>query len=185
MPDVPPPANDNTPYRRRMTQERVRELLDYNQDTGVFVWRQRLDSMGRRNGKFFGKVAGGYDKDGYIVIGIDGKTWFAHRLAVLHATGLEPNEVDHENHIRDDNRLSNLRCADHTSNMRNQSLSSANTSGQTGVYWHKPLQKWRARIKMNGKSISLGLYNDLNDAIAARLVAERKFGFHENHGMVA
>lgn len=66
--------------------------------------------------------------------------------------------------------------------MRNQSLSAANTSGRTGVYWHKPLAKWRARIKVKGKHISLGLYDDINEAAAARSAAEREYGFHNNHG---
>lgn len=91
-------------------------------------------------------------------------------------------EVDHENHIRDDNRIANLSAADRASNTRNQSLSKANTSGRTGVYWHKLTGQWRARIKVRGKYISLGLYDDISDAAAARLSAEREFGFHGNHG---
>lgn len=90
--------------------------------------------------------------------------------------------IDHINHDRLDNRPENLRDVTHVENTRNSKLSTANTSGTTGVYWDKSRKLWIASIKVNYKSISLGRYADIEDAIAARSVANKLFGFHENHG---
>ena len=81
------------------------------------------------------------------------------------------------------NKWTNLRLASHTENQRNKRLFGNNTSGCTGVYWHKSNNRWQPSISVNGKSIYLGRFIDRFDAICARKSAERKYGYHVNHGV--
>ncbi len=95
----------------------------------------------------------------------------------------EGMEIDHENHIRDDNRLVNLRLVDGNNNHKNMSLYKNNTSGCPGVRWYVGRKKWVATLTHNKKVISLGRYDNLEEAIKARKGAEVKYGtFHRNHG---
>lgn len=82
---------------------------------------------------------------------------------------------DHINRNELDNRKSNLRPATFTENAQNRSLFKNNTSGITGVGWHKNTNNWRARITVNNKQICLGYFDNKEDAIKARLRAEQKY----------
>jgi hypothetical protein len=99
-------------------------------------------------------------------------------------TGFAPLVVDHLNGDRSDNRFSNLRDVDQSRNLRNRVLSSNNKSGVVGVFWNAGRGRWTARIKINGKNIHIGTYKNLADAAAARVLAEREYGFTERHGTV-
>jgi len=83
--------------------------------------------------------------------------------------------VDHINGNGLDNRKSNLRVATQKQNSRNQKLSAANTSGFKGVYWHPLSQRWSAKIKVNGKVVSLGTHADPKDAAAAYNTAAKQY----------
>lgn len=106
---------------------------------------------------------------------------YAKRLAPsieaihLFLLGPAPNglEWDHENRDSLDNRRFNLRAVSHTVNMRNRKEQVNNTSGITGVHFRKQTNKWRAEIKVNGKSITIGDFQDITDAAIARLEAEQ------------
>jgi hypothetical protein len=90
----------------------------------------------------------------------------------------EPAEgyvIDHINRDGLDNRVCNLRFATFSQNNMNKGVPKNNTSGCTGVGWHKTEGKWRARIKINGKSIELGHFVQKKDAIKARKQAEMKY----------
>ncbi len=171
--------------RLHPTRERLREIIHYNPMTGEFRWRVRPDARKNWNTRYAGKIAGCRDKDGYVLIGVDGHLFFAHRLAYIYMYGVVPVEVDHQNHVKDDNRLWNLRNGEHADNMRNQSLSLVNTSGVTGVHLHRQTGKWRAKLKMDGKVISLGLFDSIDAAASARRNAQNDYGFHKNHGEAA
>ena len=89
--------------------------------------------------------------------------------------------VDHINHNPLDNRKCNLRICSNQQNCMNANLSKNNTSGYTGVIWHKLSQKWQSEIRVDGKYIYLGLFINLKDAIEARKQAEIKyFGEYRN-----
>lgn len=90
--------------------------------------------------------------------------------------------IDHINHNRLDNRKSNLRvCTQHQNNI-NKSFMSNNTSGVIGVHWNKSNNKWRSRIKYNGRQIHLGYFNTKEEAIQARINAEIEyFGEYRNN----
>lgn len=159
-----------------ITQEELKKQLHYNPDTGIFT---RLIA---KQGARIGDIAGWYDSYGYIRISINCKTYKAHRLAWFYVHGEWPDEVDHIKHIRDDNRISELRAASPAINRKNQSLNIKNTSGVTGVYWDKVRKKWKSQIKVNKKVIALYSLGGKFEAVCARKSAENKYGFHENHG---
>jgi hypothetical protein len=85
------------------------------------------------------------------------------------------NTIDHINRNPLDNRRSNLRPATQQQQNCNQGKQSNNTSGVRGVGWHKFKQKWRARIKLNGKRLELGYFDNLEDATRVRRAAELKY----------
>lgn len=151
-----------------LTQSRLRELFDYNPETGVFT---RLKLSGRR-AKLTDPV-GTPDGFGYLRVTIDSSKERLHRLAFLYMTGVLPGlEVDHINRNRSDNRWINLRLVTPMQNRQNLSLDSRNSSGATGVTWFAPSASWRVRIAVAGKTIHLGHFRLLPDAIEARRAAK-------------
>lgn len=121
---------------------------------------------------------------GYIVFYVNKKFILGHRLAWYAINSDIPNgmEVDHINGIKSDNRICNLRLVTDQGNARNMSISKNNKSGITGVSWCKDRNKWRATIMNNGKQISLGYFNNIDDAIKIRKQKEKEFGYHKGHG---
>ena len=162
-----------------LTQEFLKECLHYDSDTGIFTWRVRA-----ANRLKVGDVAGCIDSTtGYIRIKVNGSMYAAHRVAWLYAHGnFPPEQIDHINGIRDDNRIKNLRAVSHQENGRNQSKPKDNKSGVVGVSWRKKDQKWQAQIYVNGKIKHLGHFADFVEAVTVRKQAEKRYGFHENHG---
>jgi hypothetical protein len=166
---------------QELTQERLKSLLSYNPETGEFTW---LVSRGSRQA---GEIAGCLKRDRsekvYIRIKIDGKNYLAHRLAWLYTHGEWPeNDIDHIDQDSLNNRLSNLRDVTNAENGKNQKIAKNNSSGVMGVCFRNDMQKWHARIEVNGKRIHLGLFDLKDDAIVARKNAEVKYDFHPNHG---
>ena len=145
----------------KLTAERARELLNYNPVTGEFTWKVDKHPRG-----VAGAIAGHLDHNGYIVIGIDGRIYKAHRLAFLLMQGEWPtNHVDHKVGIRHDNRWEQIRPATRLQNCVNARIAKSNTSGVKGVHWH--VHKWQARITINGKRVSLGHFASKEEAAAA------------------
>lgn len=136
------------------------------------------------NSRWAGKEAFTHtSKLGYKSGGLLGKLWGAHRVIYKMITGHEPEQIDHINGDRTDNRFENLRSVSAAVNMKNQKQRSNNTSGTIGVHWHSVANKWCAAITVNLERIALGRFCVLEDAIEARKAAEIKYGFHENHGI--
>lgn len=153
-----------------LTQEYLKSLFRYDPETGHFV---RLVSRGQSRASRAGVIAG-CEINGYIVIGIDGKSYKAHRLAVLYMTGQWPSgHLDHWDLCRSNNRWKNLRPATQSQNGANRACFPNTTSGYKGVYCHKKKRRvwWRARIMLNGKRRSLGLFDTPAEANAAYLRA--------------
>lgn len=154
----------------QLTAQKLRELLDYDSETGAFTWR--VD-----HSKFkAGQLAGCLVPTGYVLIGVLGRRHLAHRLAWLHVYGEWPESlIDHINHTTDDNRIANLRAATHSENTQNSRLSRRNKSGHKGVIWYRRDCVWRAYLVIDGRSHHLGYFSNINDAIAARKAAEAKY----------
>ncbi len=164
-----------------ISQGELKRLLSYDPESGVFT---RRVGAGRWPA---GSIAGSLDTTpvtgGYIKIYLRGRRYRAHRLAWLYMTGEWPDQIDHISHDRADNRWSNLRDVAKTENSRNRTLNSNNKSGFRGVSWHKQTGKWLAYINPSPRfRKSIGYYDTIIDAVAARLSEERDCGYHENHG---
>jgi len=155
-----------------LTAARLRELLAYNPETGIFTW---LVSCGRRGA---GTVTGSALHDrGYLRIGIKGRRYFAHRLAFLYMTGeWPPAQIDHINGRRDDNRWTNLRAATQSENFANSGPRSRNRLGLRGVSFRMDKGRYQAQICHN-KQIHLGYYATPEEAAAVyHDAARRLFG---------
>lgn len=158
----------------KLTQERLKEILSYDPETGIFTW---LISRGRSAKA--GRIAGTTNKtDKHRYIGVDGKRYAASRLAWLYVEGYFPeHDIDHRNRISDDDKWENLRHVSHLCNMRNLSTNKNNKSGIAGVYWSRERKKWVAQISVLNKILGLGRFNSKIDAAKARWNAEVKYGF--------
>lgn len=178
------------------SQEELNRLLRYEPDTGKLFWRERtLDQVrvtARRlpehcvamfNAQFAGKEAfTARMSKGYLHGMVNQVPYQAHRVIYKMMTGEEPPEVDHEDHDRANNRWANLAAVNHAANSRNQKRSAANTSGVTGVSWHTRDLSWNAHCRIDGRQRSLGYFDSLEDAIAARRAFELAHNYHPNHG---
>ncbi len=153
-----------------ITQERLKELFDYDETTGELVWKVK-----RTGGVKAGDVAGYIKKDGYRNIQVDGKKYLAHRLIWLYVHGYTPeNSIDHISRQRHDNRITNLRHVTQSCNLRNTGNRVDNQSGVKGVCWIKAQGKWMAQITVAGKNIHLGCYKTLKAAAKARYDKEQE-----------
>lgn len=176
------------------TPATLRKLLSYDPDTGLLTWKYRPPEMFATmldykawNARFNGKPAFATVKaDGYLLGRLFYRSYRAHRIAYAIYHGAWPTgEVDHKNGVRSDNRITNLRDVTRSENQRNAAIPRDNSSGHIGVSLHTPTGRWRARIAAGSKQIYLGLFENFDDAVAARAVAEVKYGYHPNHGRPA
>lgn len=158
----------------KLTAERLRELLHYDPETGLFI--RRVSRPGRW-GKA-GTVAGHINPHGYRVIWI-GCNWMAHRLAWLYVHGAWPDgQLDHINQDKTDNRLENLRLVTHAENMQNRPCQRNNVSGFKGVAPCRKSGRWQALICSNNKQIHLGLFASPELAHAAYCAAAARLHTH-------
>lgn len=157
-----------------LTATRLREILHYEPDTGVFTRRVHFGKRFRA-----GSVAGFVmQSTGYAAISIDYTHHLAHRLAWLYMTGAWPaNQIDHIDRCRTNNRWENLRPATNKQNCENTGRA-LGSSGTRGVYFWEAKKKWVARIHHEGRTISLGHHETLELAIAARKAAELRYFTH-------
>ncbi len=153
-----------------LTAERLRELLHYNPETGIF------SRPINRGGEVAGAVVGCLTANGYWLIGVDYRRYRAHRLAWLYMYGNWPTRhIDHLNGNRTDNRIANLRDVDRATNMQNMRKAlSTNRCGLMGVSFHRQSGLWAARLVARGKIHSLGYHRTPEAAHEAYLAAKRK-----------
>ena len=144
------------------TQERLKEVLNYDHETGVFTWKI---SRGVKKGTEAGCLTG----DGYILIRVDRKLYRASRIAWMYHYGEDPGDllVDHKDRNRSSNRIDNLRLA--TPEQNNQNMNA------NGFSWSKARKKWEAYIRFEGRKINLGLFTCTEDAREAYINARHKY----------
>lgn len=172
------------PYPKEMAARFV-----YQPETGDLFWKVAgkeyfSDAVAQKkwNTRYAGTKAGHKRKDGRIVVSYNGMKLSAHRVAYCIHYGRWPSgEVDHINGDPSDNKISNLRDVDRQGNMRNVKRSAKNSSGRTGVRQYRN-GKWHAYIYLNRKMKHLGFFDNVGDAVKARALAEKRLGFHPNHG---
>lgn len=153
-----------------LTQARLKELLHYHAESGIFRWRVPNGCI-----KAW-QVAGCLTRDGYGKIKVDRKTYLAHRLAWRYVHGEWPvDQIDHINGCRTDNRICNLREATGKENTQNRRRpASNNTTGFLGVSLLKGNKKYQARIRVGGKLRYLGSFKTAEQAHAVYLAAKRE-----------
>lgn len=163
-----------------LTQERLHEVLHYDPDTGVFTWLKPTSNRVR-----IGQVAGNVTGHQYSRVRVDGRLYYAHRLAVFYMTGEWPaNKVDHHDTAKLNNIWTNLREASNQGNSANISIQRNNTVGFKGV--SRDGNSFRAQIMVNRKFIHLGTFKTPEDGHAAYVAAALKyFGIFANDGVAA
>lgn len=154
---------------------RLRELFDYDEQTGVFKRRVTIKGCNAK----VGAVCGSNDGKGYLKISIDGRQFFAHRMAWAFVHGVWPDQdIDHKNGIGVDNRIANLRLATASQNGENQRRAhTKNLAGLLGVCSDRRSGKFEARICARGVAHHLGTFETAQ--AAHRAYVEAKQGLHE------
>jgi hypothetical protein len=148
-----------------LTQEKLKEVLHYDQDTGIFTWKIDFATLRK------GKEAGTCKPSGYRDIQYKGKIYKTHRLAWLYIHGVFPNEyIHHANGVRDDNRISNLRDVSRREN--NQNGRKQRAGKLLGTHYFKREGKWYSLIRVGGRQVHLGYFStekEANDKYAEAL----------------
>ena len=174
-----------------LTAERLREVFDYDPDTGMFR-RKVIEGPGCKQmlvGWTLGTNSGGVRNRGYKKINVDGTQYRAHRLAWLYVYGSWPKqEIDHINGSRADNRIANLRDVSTSVNQQNRRRpQSNNRSGVLGVSMRGP-SCFVAQIRVGGVVKKLGAFRTTKAAHAAYVEAKHRYhigfvGPEENHAL--
>jgi hypothetical protein len=176
-----------------ISPEDLRKVLDYDQDTGFFVWKKRpvsffsYSKQGQSpdarslawNAVWAEKSALMSIKDNQYFYGrIFDRNIYAHRAAWCFVYGSWPiNAIDHINGNRQDNRIENLRDVPQSENMKNTKKRKNNTTGKTGVYFDPRDNRWFAQISVGGKVVRLGRSWAKKEAVELRLAAEKEYGY--------
>ena len=157
----------------------LRECFQYEPDTGVLTWRIRPDNhfhsvgIARRVNRKAGKPVG-TNSDGYLKFSLTYKgdriSMHVHRVVYYMSTGELPDNIDHIDGDRSNNRLANLRAATNAENRCNTGVRRHNKLGVKGVQ-RTPHGRYQARISLNKKHIYLGTFSDIESASAAYLHA--------------
>lgn len=152
-----------------LTQERLVEMFEYESKTGML---RRRDP--KRKPYPWRKIG---TKGQYLATTIDGRTYYLHRLVWVYHKGTTPKMIDHINRDTSDNRIENLRECTNAQNQYNSRRKANNRSGRKGVVRHDncPGKPWQAKIVVNGKVISLGYYENIDDAAKAYARASAKY----------
>jgi hypothetical protein len=153
-----------------ITREELKRLLHYDLNTGIFTWR-----VNRGGGVKAGDIAGGLNSKGYIQMHVMNKLYRAHRLAFLYMLGYIPEEIDHDDKVRSNNKWINLNRSNPLHNAQNQSVHKHNTSDVTGVCYSNNGCAWIATITVNYKTIYLGSSKDKAKAVEIRRLGELKY----------
>lgn len=158
-----------------LTQERLKELLNYNPETGIFTRLVRTAQRHKVGDRADFLINSGNAK-GYSRVSVGYERYLSHRLAWFYVYGEFPKyQIDHINGNTNDNRICNLRDVVSSINAENKhKASKSSKSGYLGVFWHEQSKKWRARLQVNKKGVHIGLYDTPQLAHEAYLKVKRK-----------
>jgi len=163
--------------------DQLRKMIRHDPQNGKLYWTDRDDCPPNVRSRIANKEAFiNRSSNGYMRGAVNGVFLLAHRVIWALEYGHWPEEIDHINGIRHDNRIGNLRSVGRAVNGQNLCLQERSKSGRIGVTWYKAYKRWAAAIVVNQKRIHLGYFDTVDEAAKARSLAEQKYGFHENHG---
>jgi len=141
--------------------------------------------MIHRDGRIWSKLKGGrilkpyLNGNGYyqVDLGRSHRSKTVHRLVAIQFIPNPENkpQVDHKDGNINNNDVLNLRWATCHENGANSGISKNNKSGTNGIHWRKDSNKWRSCIRVNRRLISLGCFENIEDAILARQEAEEEY----------
>lgn len=161
-----------------LNKEELHKVIEYDPLTGNFIRKVHFSPTAIR-----GTIAGGFTKNGYLIISLGTYREYAHRLAFLYMIGELPEEVDHKDLNPSNNKWDNLRSCTHAENMRNTKLRSDNLTGVKGVFFDIISNKYKAIITTLGKDELVGYFYELEEAkqaiITFRELRHKEFA---NHG---
>lgn len=154
-----------------LTQADVKALFDYDAENGILIRK----TFG--NGCPYNKPVGHKPAcDGYGQVRVGDSMYKTHRIIWLWCKGSWPKfEIDHIDKNKMNNRIENLEDVEHKRNQQNREIQSNNTSGYSGVSFHKPAGKYVARIKNSGELTHLGLFNTPEEAFLAYMLGKIKY----------
>lgn len=163
----------------RITVSELKELINYDPDTGEIRWKKG------RPGASSGNLAGTLKPSGYVIVLIKRKLYRAHRIAWFYMTGEFPTkEIDHINGNKSDNRFCNLRLADKTQNNWNKKVRKDSKVGIKNVLYFPNFKKYYVRINANKQKHQFGPFDTIEEAAkvaeAQRAVLHAEFA-HVNH----
>lgn len=162
-----------------MTQEEMHSLFEYK--NGGLYWKKRLSNRVK-----VGDRVGSLRRDGYRYVNVNNKTYLEHRIVYQMFSGEHPQEVDHINGVRTDNRFENLRSVTRNQNRQNSRLRRDNTSGVKNVSRETRTQKWQVQLGVDGRIMHFGYFEDLELAALVAYEAREKYhGKFANHGAIA
>lgn len=156
-----------------ITQKRLKQFLNYTPETGIFVWVDTFNAYAVKD-----DIAGRLTPYGYLTIYIEGKPYYAHRLAWLYVYGeWPPDQIDHIDRVKNNNQIANLRIATRQQNARNADKRKSFTSPYKGVHWNKEKRKWKAQIRDGKAQKHLGYFKyELQAACAYQNKANCLYG---------
>ncbi|MBK8772319.1 MAG: HNH endonuclease [Rhizobiales bacterium] len=157
--------------RSQITIEEVNRMVSYCPVTGKLFWK-----INKQNSGGIGSECGRTNSAGYRRVVLHGCELKAHQVVwMLHHGEWPSGIVDHANSNKSDNRIENLRLATKAQNAANRKSNSNNTTGVSGVTFHKPTRKWVARIGLNMKRIHIGSFEKKDDAVKAYMAVSANY----------
>lgn len=150
--------------------ERLRQLFAYDSDNGELRWKSIPKNFRRAK---VGDLVGTINRTGYLVVGIDRRYYYVHRIIWKLVTGDDPiDQIDHRDGNRLNNRLANFRPVSNRANIWNSKLRVDNQSGYKGVHYKRG--RWRAVLTGRGH---LGCFTTKEQAAQVwREAAEKQRG---------
>jgi len=150
------------------TQERLRQLLDYDPETGIFTRKTRVLKGSPIH-------PGHLTLGGYLIFSVGSKAQLAHRVAWKWYYGQEPEIIDHINGVKTDNRIANLRSVSLYEN--NMNTKKVRSGIPIGASYRADKNIYEAQLKYKKVHYYLGNYHSAEEAAAAYWKKRRELGF--------